>query len=88
MMFVNPRGFHKDICIAFYQGDHRVFAHPLASGDMICGWSMMKVGLTHWDSRNSPTRLSRSRATVCGGAHSTLCSLHCTMRRTGIELIP
>ena len=33
----------------------------------------MNPGLTSCDSRNSPTSLSRSRAVVCGGLHSTLC---------------
>ena len=45
----------------------------MASGDMICGCSVMKVGLMHLDSRNSPTSLSSNLAVVRGGEHSMSC---------------
>ena len=45
----------------------------LASGDMICGCSVMNVGLMHVSSKNSPTSLSSRRAAVRGALHSTLC---------------
>mmetsp|Transcript_112275 Transcript_112275/g.194991 ORF Transcript_112275/g.194991 Transcript_112275/m.194991 type:complete len:340 (-) Transcript_112275:974-1993(-) len=48
----------------------------LASGDMMRGWSMMKVGLMQSHSRRSPTNRSSRRATVWGGGQSMLCFLH------------
>lgn len=43
----------------------------LDNGLIICGWSMIKVGLIHFSSINSPTSLSRSLAVVLGAGHST-----------------
>lgn len=51
--------------------------HHFASGDMIIGWSQMKVGLMHVSSRNSPTSLSSSRAAVRGGGQLISCSFTC-----------
>ena len=42
----------------------------LASGDIISGCSVMKVGLMMLSSRKWPTNLSTRRATVRGFAHS------------------
>mmetsp|Transcript_2276 Transcript_2276/g.5251 ORF Transcript_2276/g.5251 Transcript_2276/m.5251 type:complete len:205 (-) Transcript_2276:1228-1842(-) len=47
----------------------------LASGDMTSGWSVRKVGLMHWASRNSPTRVSNMREAVRGGEQSSWCFL-------------
>lgn len=63
-------------------------AHPLARGDMIWGWSMRKVGCWHWLSTNSPTSLSSSRATLCGGGHSTFFSSHCNVTQHQSSLWP
>mmetsp|Transcript_11380 Transcript_11380/g.28781 ORF Transcript_11380/g.28781 Transcript_11380/m.28781 type:complete len:357 (-) Transcript_11380:1071-2141(-) len=43
----------------------------LASGLMMSGWSVMKVGLIKPSSKKSPTSLSRRRAVVRGGLQST-----------------
>jgi hypothetical protein len=76
------RGLFFSRCAPLREQRHGAFsfqeAHHFASGDMRRGWSQMKVGLTHSSSRNSPTSLSSSRAVVCGGAQSSLCSLHCS----------
>lgn len=45
---------------------------------MICGWLQMKAGSMHVSSKYSPTSLSRRRATVCGGEHSSPLSLTCS----------
>ena len=52
---------------------------------MIFGWSQMKVGLRHFDSRNSPTSLSSRRYVVSGGEHSTLCFLHSALRKSFVS---
>mmetsp|Transcript_4793 Transcript_4793/g.19541 ORF Transcript_4793/g.19541 Transcript_4793/m.19541 type:complete len:254 (-) Transcript_4793:1187-1948(-) len=55
----------------------------LARGDMTAGCSVMKAGDTHLVSSNSPTRLSTSRATVCGGLHGSIPAVAWTSSNRG-----
>mmetsp|Transcript_40857 Transcript_40857/g.102874 ORF Transcript_40857/g.102874 Transcript_40857/m.102874 type:complete len:217 (-) Transcript_40857:1134-1784(-) len=57
----------------------------LASGDMTCGWSQIKLGLMQSGSMKSPTSLSSRRAVVVGGGHATLLSAHSLTRKAFVS---
>jgi len=54
----------------------------LARGDIIYGWSIIKVGLTQSDSKKCPTNLSINLAVVLGDAQTTWCILHYTSKNS------
>ena len=56
MRVCESRSATASLCLNEELGGELSFSpHHLARGLMIWGWSMINVGLTHWDSRNSPT---------------------------------
>ncbi len=53
----------------------------LASGDIIWGCSIIKVGFKHWDYKNLPTNLSINLVTDLGAEQATLCLWHCLSKK-------
>ncbi|KAH3672463.1 hypothetical protein OGATHE_002304 [Ogataea polymorpha] len=58
----------------------------LASGDIICGWPKMNVGLIQVSS-SSPTSLSSILALVRGGGQSSLCLIKMLLRNSPVSLV-